>query len=93
MKKLIKTFICLLALTLPAIAHAGLFSSTVTAMWDDVEPTTKYKLKTYGFDVRVYEWTPKDNPDMRCVFVAGETNSTGVACYPAKQGGESRQRE
>jgi hypothetical protein len=62
-------------------------------MWDDIEPTAKYKLKTYGFDVRVYEWIPKYNPDMRCVFVAGETNSTGVACYQAQQEHKSRQRE
>ncbi|MDI3325657.1 hypothetical protein QKW35_14860 [Pontibacterium granulatum] len=63
-------------------AHAGLFDQIATGTWDSVEPTAAYKLETYGYNVRVYEWTPKDNPNTRCVFVAGETNSTGVACYP-----------
>lgn len=62
--------------------QAGLFDQIATGTWDSVKPTNAYKLETYGYNVRVYEWTPKDNPNMRCVFVAGETNSTGVACYP-----------
>ncbi len=65
--------------------HAGLFDQIATGTWKSVEPTAAYKLETYGYNVRVYEWTPKDNPNMRCVFVAGETNSTGVACYPAAE--------
>lgn len=71
--------------TLSLSAYAGLFDQIATGTWKSVEPTTAYKLETYGYNVRVYEWAPKDNPNMRCVFVAGETNSTGVACYPASE--------
>jgi hypothetical protein len=45
-KNRIKIGACLLALALPVTAQAWLLSSTVTAMWDDINPTAKYKLKT-----------------------------------------------
>lgn len=78
-------FLCLSLLAITSTAYAGLFDSVATSGWDDKETTAKYKLKTYGFDVRVYEWVPKDNSNVRCVFVAGNTNSTGVACYKVKK--------
>jgi hypothetical protein len=62
-------------------AHAGLFDSAMTSNWDTVE-SSHYKLDAYGYDARVYEWTPLDNPNMRCVFVASN-ESSGVGCYPA----------
>lgn len=65
-------------------AHAGLFASAVTSGWEKKNTEHKYTVETYGFDVRVYEWTPKDNPKYTCVFVAGNENSSGVACYPKK---------
>lgn len=70
-----------LTVTMTTTAHAGLWDSAVTSGWPTKDVTTKYKLDTYGFDVRVYEWTPRDNKNVRCVFVAGSNNSTGVACY------------
>lgn len=81
MKKLLLASTLLLAAT---SVNAGLFTSTVTSGWEDKAPEHKYKLNTYGYDVRVYEWTPKNNKNISCVFVAGETNSTGIACYPKK---------
>lgn len=74
-----------LALAMASVtASAGLFDQVATGTWKSKEVTAKYKLETYGYNVRVYEWVPQDNKNMRCVFVAGETNSTGVACYKAK---------
>jgi len=61
-------------------ASAGFLSAATTTGWP-TKDTVAYKLDTRGYDVRVYEWTPDENPNIRCVFVAGETNSTGVACY------------
>jgi len=66
-------------------ANAGWLDSAVTMNWPTQEPKHQYKVSVHGFDVRVYEWVPKDNPDMRCVFVAGNENSSGVACYPANK--------
>ena len=64
----------------PNNSHAGFLSGVSTSGWDTTE-SDHYKLEVNGFDLRVYEWTPNDNPNVRCVFVSGNTNSTGVACY------------
>jgi len=48
---------------------------------ENVKPTHEYKLDTSGYSPRVYEWTPKDNKNITCVFVAAERKG-GVACYP-----------
>lgn len=66
-------------------SEAGLFDSAMTSGWEDRKNDHKYKLESYGFDVRVYEWTPKDNKNVRCVFVAGNENSSGVACYDVEK--------
>jgi hypothetical protein len=91
MKEEIKSYLtALLALILvtaavslvtTSTAHAGLFDSAMTSNWDTVE-SSRYKLDAYGYDARVYEWIPLDNPGMRCVFVASN-ESSGVGCYPA----------
>lgn len=73
-----------------SVAQAGLFDSAATSGWPTIENVTKYKVSTYGYDVRVYEWTPKDNKNVRCVFVAGNENSSGVACYPVKNASENK---
>lgn len=66
-------------------AQAGLWDSAVTSDWPTKEAQVRYKVGVYGYDVRVYEWTPVDNKDVRCVFVAGNENSSGVACYPVEE--------
>jgi len=65
-------------------ASAGLLDSLATSDFKTKEVTSQYKIDTYGYNVRVYEWKPKDNEDVRCVLVAGSENSTGVACYNVK---------
>lgn len=74
-----------------SVAHAGLFDSAATSGWPTIEKVQKYKVSTYGYDVRVYEWTPKDNKNQRCVFVAGSENSSGVACYPVEKSKERKE--
>ena len=85
MKKSIIALIVASVIAIPTVATAGLKDSLLTAGWGTVDPTVKYKMDTYGYNVRIYEWAPKDNKDVRCVFVAGNTNSTGVACYNVKK--------
>lgn len=65
-------------------ANAGLWDSMMNADLKEVEPTANYELSTYGFDGRVYEWTPAWNKGISCVFVASN-KSSGVACYPKAQ--------
>ena len=64
-----------------APAQAGLLDSMLNSDLKEVEPTANYEISTYGFDSRVYEWTPAHNPNISCVFVASN-ESSGVSCYP-----------
>lgn len=68
------------AAALVGSAQAGLFDSVMTSGWTDKETTSKYQMEVYGFDVRVYEWIPSENPNVRMVFLAGKSSS-GVGSY------------
>ena len=65
-------------------AKAGMLDSFMNSDLKEVEPTANYELSTYGYDSRVYEWTPAHNPNVSCVFVASN-KSSGVACYEKAQ--------
>jgi len=82
MKKYILAIITALMISTPA--HAGMWDSLATSSWKDKKPSAQYKLDVHGYDVRVYEWIPEKNPRVRCVFVAGNKNSSGVSCYKIK---------
>lgn len=69
-------------------ANAGLWDSMATSNMPTQDSEHRYKVETYGYNVRVYEWTPKDNKNVRCVFVAGSENSSGVACYEVEKSKE-----
>lgn len=45
--------------------------------------TSAYNVEAAGWNVRVVEWVPTDNPNIRCMFAAG-TEKAGTGCYPAK---------
>lgn len=78
MKKLL-ILIVLIAFAPPAMA--GFLTNMVAGEGEKTEKSRRYALEAFGNDVRVYEWTPLENKNVRCVFVAGSQNSTGVACY------------
>jgi len=72
------------AIMMLPLSASALGWNTLSGMGkESVEPKHEYKLNTSGNSPRVYEWTPKDNKNITCVFVAG-TKSSGVACYPKK---------
>ena len=71
-------------LVLPLTANAGLLDSVMTSNFPTKQTTSKYKLDVYGYDVRIYEWQPQENKNIRCVFIAGNKNSSGVSCYKIK---------
>jgi len=76
----LKMALLVACLALPQVAQAGLLSASRSADWE-TKATHKYKIDVMNFDVRVYEWTPQDNLNVRCVFAAGNQNSSGVSCY------------
>lgn len=60
---------------------AVLFSSALFA--DEIKITSEYKINAFSsYDSYVYEWTPKENKDVRCIFVVNPNKGeSGVACY------------
>ena len=69
-----------LAATVATTASAGLFDSLATSDWE-TKKSDNYKLDAYGFDLRVYEWTPKGNPNVTCITAFGEKGSVGLQCF------------
>ena len=61
-------------------ANAGLFDSVATSDWE-TKKSDKYKLEAYGFDLRVYEWSPKGNPNIVCVTAFSEKGPIGLQCF------------
>jgi len=64
-------------------ANAGIFGSVATIDWE-TKKSDKYKLEAYGFDLRVYEWNPKGNPDVTCITAFGEKGPIGMQCFETK---------
>jgi hypothetical protein len=69
------------------VAAAGIFSGAITSGWDSKE-AKKYKVETYGFDLRVYEWVPEGNPDITCITAFGEAGALGLQCFPTDEGND-----
>jgi len=67
-------------LALPLTANSIGWNTIAGLNKERVKVDHEYKIKTSGNEPRVYEWTPKDNRSVTCLFVAG-TKSSGVACY------------
>ncbi|MCK5020128.1 MAG: hypothetical protein KAS32_23945 [Candidatus Peribacteraceae bacterium] len=79
MRKLI-----LLGLLLPLSANAGMWEKLSTIGDEVIKPTSTYNVEASGWNLRVVEWIPKDNPHVRCMF-AGGSKKGGVACYSTAQ--------
>ena len=86
MKKLL--LITALALAMATPASAGWIDGAVNTLIAGDAPSNDakmYRIETMGNDVRIYEWIPEDNPNVRCAFAAGSSNSTGLACYEVEE--------
>jgi len=78
MKIKASAFLITLVLSLPT--QAGLWEKMTTIGAKTVKPSSEYLIETAGWNIRVYEWIPADNPNTRCMFAAGSQKG-GVACY------------
>jgi hypothetical protein len=75
----------LLMLMLVAAANAGMFSTVSGMIMDEKKPNYAYTVDTNGFNPRVYEFTPKSNPNYVCIytFISGDkTVNTTMQCFP-----------
>lgn len=79
-----KALLALALVTASTTVSAGAWERASTFFDKEVKPTSTYTVDASGWNPRVTEWTPADNPNWRCVF-AGATKAGGVACYPAQQ--------
>ena len=76
----INSIILLSTLLASTLAHANLWERVSTMGAPTVKPSSEYLIETAGWNIRVYEWVPADNPNVRCLFAAGSQKG-GVACY------------
>ncbi len=78
MRVTLTAFLTMFLLTLSA--QAGLWEKVTTMGTQTVKPSSEYLIETAGWNIRVYEWIPADNPNVRCMFAASSKKG-GVACY------------
>jgi len=76
----IKASAFLITLVVSLSTQAGLWEKMTTMGAQTVKPSSEYLIETAGWNIRVYEWIPADNPNIRCMFAAGSQKG-GVACY------------
>lgn len=76
----IKLITFLLTLLVAMSTQAGLWEKMTTMGTQTIKPSSEYLIETAGWNIRVYEWIPADNPNTRCMFAAGSQKG-GVACY------------
>jgi len=75
-----KLIVLITVFLLSLSAQAGLWEKVTTMGAQTVKPSSEYLIETAGWNIRVYEWVPADNPNVRCMFAAGSKKG-GVACY------------
>jgi hypothetical protein len=76
----IKPITFLIAFTASVSSQAGIWEKMTTMGATTIKPSSEYLIETAGWNIRVYEWIPADNPNTRCMFAAGSEKG-GVACY------------
>ena len=77
-----KYAIALTATLFATTAHADLWTWSKNNKLEPKETTAAYRVPTLGYDVRVYEWSPKGAPEIVCVMAFGQTHPVGLQCVP-----------
>jgi hypothetical protein len=65
----------------PSIADADVWTYFKNKSLEAGVTEHAYTVPTTGLDVRVFEFTPKSNPNMICVMAFGQTNAVGLQCF------------
>ena len=72
---------------LGTMLHAGFFSTAQGVLMDSEKADTEYTLDTNGINPRVYEFTPKANENMTCLYIviSGKNEvATNLQCFIKK---------
>jgi hypothetical protein len=79
MSKVLKSIVlAAAAVAVGTMAQAGLFSSAVSDL--PTQESTGYRVEAYGWDVRVYEFTPVTADNVLCVMAFGSNGAVGLTC-------------
>lgn len=65
-------------------ASAGMWEKVTTLGQETKRNTAAYTVEAAGWNIRVVEWIPQHNPNIRCMF-GGGSKKGGIACYPVKK--------
>lgn len=80
MKKYLLALSAVLAVSYYPLASAGMWEKASTFLDKVVNNSSNYNVESAGWNLRVVEWIPAENPNVRCLF-AGGSKKGGVACY------------
>lgn len=64
--------------------HAGMWSTVQGMGMKEQKPKAKYTIDTAGFNPRVYEFVPVNDPSKLCVVIFGsseKTSSVDMECF------------
>lgn len=75
-----KALLLTVLLAISTSANALEWSRLATMGNKTIKPVAQYDVDTAGFDLRVYEFTPSGNPNVRCVY-ANASKAAGMSCY------------
>jgi len=81
MNKLFIATAAVVTLMSPSIASADLWTYYKNKSLEESTTENAYTVPTTGLDVRVFEFTPKANPNMICVMAFGQTAPVGIQCF------------
>lgn len=79
-----KKLLVIMLLALPLSAQAGMWEKLSTMGQATKKNTAAYTVEAAGWNIRVVEWIPQHNPNIRCMFGGGSAKG-GIACYPVSK--------
>ena len=80
MNKLLGAATMAVTLLIATSAQANFFSSFSTSDWPTKE-SSAFKVESYGYDFRVYEWQSEANPNVTCTAGFTDTGAIGMQCF------------
>lgn len=63
-------------------AYADVWTFLKNSTLEEHKTDQAYRVPALGLDLRVYEWSPKSNPETTCVAAFGQTHPVGLQCFP-----------
>jgi hypothetical protein len=62
------------------IASCVLLAACNTTTQDSISPSHVYEVETTGHNIKIYEFTPRNNKDISCILIKNRVEA--LECYP-----------